>query len=260
MLINRINETLKFNGDIGIVLGSGLDHIVNLLDNKQTLPYRKINSFPHSKVDGHKGEFISGKIGKEQVLLARGRLHYYEGIELEQVLLPIKVFHHLGINNIIITNSSGSLRLKNSPGSIMLINGHYDCTFLSDEDSPQLISGENYYNKKMMELAFLSAKKINIDLLKGKYCWMIGPAYETPAEIQYLRSIGGDAVGMSTLPEIECAKKLGMKIIVLSTLTNFAAGLKNEVLKHEDVLSNAKKTEGNFSKLIQEIINQVGRK
>ena len=107
---------------------------------------------------------------------------------------------------------------------------------------------------------FLSAKKINIDLLKGKYCWMIGPAYETPAEIQYLRSIGGDAVGMSTLPEIECAKKLGMKIMVLSTLTNFAAGLKNEVLKHEDVLSNAKKTEGNFSKLIQEIINQVSRK
>ncbi len=260
MLINRINDTLNFNGETGIVIGSGLDHIVNLLEHKQTLPYHKINSFPQSKVDGHKGEFISGEIGKDQVLLARGRLHYYEGLELEQVVLPIKVFHRLGIKNIIITNSSGSLRLKNSPGSIMLINGHYDCTFLSNEEYPQLRSGENYYNKKMMDIAFLSAKEINIDLLKGKYCWMIGPAYETPAEIQYLRSIGGDAVGMSTLPEIEYAKKLGMKIIVLSALTNFAAGLKNEVLKHKDVLSNAKKIEGNLSKLIQKLINLIGRK
>ena len=260
MLINKINDILKFNGDTGIVLGSGLDHVVKLLKNKYTLPYHNIDSFPQSTVDGHKGEFISGEIGNNQVLLARGRLHYYEGIELEQVIMPIKIFHKLGIKNIIITNSSGSLRLKNSTGSLMLIDGHYDCTFLSDEAVPELIDGESYYNKKMIALALLSAKKTNIDLLLGKYCWMLGPAYETPAEIQFLRSIGGDAVGMSTLPEIEYAKKIGMKIIVISALTNFAAGLKNEVLKHEDVLSNAKKIESNFSKLVEKIIDQIGSK
>ena len=258
MLSNRINDTLNFNGDTGIIIGSGLDHIVNLLENKQTLPYHNIDSFPQSTVDGHKGEFISGYIGNNQVLLARGRLHYYEGIELEKVIMPLKIFHKLGIKNIIITNSSGSLRLKNSIGSLMLIDGHYDCTFLSDEAVPKLIAGESYYNKKMMDLALSSAKKTDIELLIGKYCWMLGPAYETPAEIQFLKSIGGDVVGMSTLPEIEYAKKLGMKIIVLSALTNFAAGLKNEVLKHEDVLSNAKKIESNFSKLVEKIIGQIG--
>jgi purine-nucleoside phosphorylase len=258
MLINKINDNLKFYGNTGIVLGSGLDHIVKLLKNKYTLPYHIIDSFPRSTVDGHKGEFISGYVGNIQVLLARGRLHYYEGIELDEVIMPLKIFHKLGIKNIIITNSSGSLRLKNSIGSLMLIDGHYDCTFLSDEAVPKLIAGESYYNKKMMDLALSSAKKTGIDLLIGKYCWMLGPAYETPAEIKFLKSIGGDAVGMSTLPEIEYAKKVGMKIIVLSALTNFAAGLKNEVLKHEDVLSNAKKIESNFSKLVEKIIDQIG--
>ena len=260
MLINKINSILKFDGNIGIVLGSGLDHVVDKLTNKRTLPFKKISTFPISKVDGHKGEFISGYIGDRHVLVARGRLHYYEGMNLESVSLPIKVFHQLGIKKVIITNSSGSLKLKNYPGSIMLIKGHFDSTFLSNSSMPKLKCGEKYYNQEMIDIAFSVAKKNDINLFEGNYCWMPGPAYETPAEIQFLKNLGGDAVGMSTVPEIECAKELDMDVLVFSVLTNFAAGLDDRLLKHEDVLASAKKVENDFGRLIIQAINHIGRK
>ena len=260
MLINEINSILKFDGNMGIILGSGLDHVVNKLTNKRTLPFKKISAFPISKVDGHRGEFISGYIGDRHVLVARGRLHYYEGINLESVSLPIKVFHQLGIKKVIITNSSGSLKLKNYPGSIMLIKGHFDSTFLSNSSRPKLKCGEKYYNQEMIDIAFSVAKKNDINLFEGNYCWMPGPAYETPAEIQFLKNLGGDAVGMSTVPEIECAKELNMDVLVFSVLTNFAAGLDDRLLKHEDVLASAKKVENDFGRLIIQTINHIGRK
>ena len=258
MLINEIKSLLKFNGSLGIVLGSGLDHIVDFLNDKIILPYSEIDSFPLSTVDGHKGELISGYFLEKQILIARGRLHLYEGIKKEEVIMPIELFHDLGVKNIIITNSSGSLRLDNKPGSIMLIDGHYDCTFLDSSKLPDLKEGDKYYKEDLVKLVFIVAKKNNIELLKGKYCWMHGPAYETPAEIQFLQKLGGDAVGMSTLPEVEAAKKNKMSTLVLSVLTNYAAGLDNKTLKHEDVLLNAKKAQKNFIKLVKNIILDIG--
>ena len=260
MLISEINSVLKFDGTMGIILGSGLGHVVNMLTNKRILPFKEIASFPPSKVEGHEGEFISGYIEGKQILVARGRLHYYEGINLKTVSLPIKVFHQLGIKNVIITNSSGSLKLKNHPGSIMLINGHFDSTFLSNSSLPKLKCGEIYYNQEMINIASSVAKENDVKLLEGKYCWMLGPAYETPAEIQFLKDLGGDAVGMSTVPEIEYAKEHNIDVLVLSVLTNFAAGLVNKLLKHEDVLASAKKIENDFGRLIIKIINHIGRK
>ena len=172
--------------------------------------------------------------------------------------MPIQLFHELGVKNIIITNSSGSLRLDNKPGSLMLIDGHYDCTFLNSSKLPVLKKGDKYYNENLVNLAFIVAKKNNVELLKGKYCWMHGPAYETPAEIQFLQKLGGDAVGMSTLPEVEAAKRNKMSTLVLSVLTNYAAGLDNKTLKHEDVLLNAKKAQKNFIKLVKNIILDIG--
>jgi|TARA_B110000914_G_scaffold44571_1_gene37767 purine-nucleoside phosphorylase len=260
VLISEINSVLKFDGTMGIILGSGLGHVVNMLTNKRILPFKEIASFPLSKVEGHEGEFISGYIEGKQILVARGRLHYYEGINLKTVSLPIKVFHQLGIKNVIITNSSGSLKLKNHPGSIMLINGHFDSTFLSNSSLPKLKCGEIYYSQEMINIASSVAKKNDVKLLEGKYCWMLGPAYETPAEIQFLKDLGGDAVGMSTVPEIEYAKEHNIDVLVLSVLTNFAAGLVNKLLKHEDVLASAKKIENDFGRLIIKIINHIGRK
>jgi len=255
-----LNDKLKFNGDTGIILGSGLSHISDSLHDKRSVQYNDIEGFPISTVSGHNSDFISGYYKNNQMLLARGRFHFYEGYDLETIVKPIMIFNELGIKNIIITNSSGSMKIKNPPGSLMIIDGHYDCTFRSDSSMPLLKSGQKYYNNKMIKAANKIANLHNLKLLKGKYCWTMGPAYETPAEIHFLKNLGGDVVGMSTVPEIECAKKLDMNILVISVLTNFAAGMENTILTHEDVLANANKIAKNLSILLLETINSLNKK
>ena len=250
VLIKDLQEKLRFNGTTGVILGSGLGSIADVLHEKVSISYNDIESFPVSTVSGHNSDFVSGFYDKNQLLLARGRFHYYEGFDLNTITLPVKVFNQLGVKNIIITNSSGSMKIKNAPGTLMIINGHYDCTFIEGSSMPILKEGEEYYNSKMIKKAKKAAAMNSIKLLKGKYCWTMGPAYETPAEIKFLRKLGGDAVGMSTVPEIEYAKKLNMNILVISALTNFAAGIKDTILTHEDVLVNAKKIGQDFAKLL----------
>ena len=257
VLIKDLQEKLRFNGTTGIILGSGLGSLADALNEKISISYNDIESFPVSTVSGHNSDFVSGFYDNNQILLARGRFHFYEGFDLNKITLPVKVFNQLGVKNIIITNSSGSMKIKNAPGTLMIINGHYDCTFIEGSSMPILKEGEEYYSSIMIKKAKKAAAMNSIKLLKGKYCWTMGPAYETPAEIKFLRKLGGDAVGMSTVPEIEYAKKLNMNILVISALTNFAAGLKDTILTHEDVLVNAKKIGQDFSKLLLETVKNL---
>ncbi len=250
VLIKDLQEKLRFNGKTGVILGSGLGSIADALNEKVSISYNDIESFPVSTVSGHNSDFVSGFYDNNQLLLARGRFHFYEGFDLNTIALTVKVFNQLGVKNIIITNSSGSMNIKNVPGTLMIINGHYDCTFIESSSMPILKEGEEYYNSIMIKKAKKAAAMNSIKLLHGKYCWTMGPAYETPAEIKFLSKLGGDAVGMSTVPEIEYAKKLNMNILVISALTNFAAGLKDIILTHEDVLVNAKKIGQDFAKLL----------
>ena len=162
------------------------------------------------------------------------------------------------IKNIIITNSSGSMKIKNPPGSLMIIDGHYDCTFRSDSSIPLLKSGQKYYNNKMIKVANKIANLHNLKLLKGKYCWTMGPAYETPAEIHFLKNLGGDVVGMSTVPESIAANHFGVKVGGLSCITNMAAGIKDETLKHEDIKEQALKVMNFFSSLLADAIKKIG--
>jgi len=254
---NDINNILKFNGKTAIVLGSGLDLSSIELDRRRSLKYNNIKSMPVSSVSGHKSEFISGFYNQKQILISRGRFHFYEGLEIEQITLPIKLFFNLGVKNLIITNSAGSINKNNKPGSLMVINGHFDCTFKNGYSIPQLINGGKYYSKKLINLALDESDKSNILLKKGKYCWTLGPNYETPAEINFFRSFGGDSIGMSTVPEVEFASKLDMNILVISALTNFAAGISDKLLTHEEVLFNANKIQNNFTKLLLGIINNI---
>ncbi len=255
-----LNDKLQFNGNTGIILGSGLSPISDFLHDKKSVQYDDIEGFPVSTVSGHNSDFVSGYYKNNQILLARGRFHFYEGYGLEKIVQPIMIFNELGIKNIIITNSSGSMKIKNTPGSLMIIDGHYDCTFRLDSSMPILKDGQKYYNNKMIKIANKIANRHNLKLLKGKYCWMMGPGYETPAEIHFLKKLGGDVVGMSTVPEVECAKKLDMNVLVISALTNFAAGMENTILTHEDVLTNAKNTAKDFSILLLETINSLNKK
>ena len=254
ILIKDLQEKLRFNGDTGVILGSGLGSLADELNEKISISFNDIESFPVSTVSGHNSDFVSGFYDNNQLLLSRGRFHFYEGFDLNTITLPVKVFNQLGVKNIIITNSSGSMNIKNVPGALMIINGHYDCTFIEGSSMPILKEGEEYYNSKMINNAKKAAAMNSIKLLEGKYCWTMGPAYETPAEIKFLSKLGGDAVGMSTVPEIEYAKKLNMNILVISALTNFAAGLKDTILTHEDVLVNAKKIGQDFAKLLLETV------
>ncbi len=254
VLIKDLQEKLRFNGDTGVILGSGLGSLADALNEKISISFNDIESFPVSTVSGHNSDFVSGFYDNNQLLLSRGRFHFYEGFDLNTITLPVKVFNQLGVKNIIITNSSGSMNIKNVPGALMIINGHYDCTFIEGSSIPILKEGEEYYNSKMINNAKKAAAMNSIKLLQGKYCWTMGPAYETPAEIKFLSKLGGDAVGMSTVPEIEYAKKLNMNILVISALTNFAAGLKDTILTHEDVLVNAKKIGQDFAKLLLETV------
>jgi len=257
VLIKDLQKELNFNGDTGIILGSGLGHLADELTDKTIISYNGIESFPISTVRGHNSDFVSGFYNDSQLLLARGRFHFYEGHDLETISLPVKVFNDLGVKNIIITNSSGSMKVKNLPGTLMIINGHYDCTFRNDSSIPSLKEGEEYYNSKMIAKTKIIAEKHNINLLQGKYCWTMGPSYETPAEIKFLSNLGGDAVGMSTVPEVEYAKRLKMNILVISALTNFAAGIEDTILNHEDVLLNAKKIGKYFKLLLLETVNNL---
>ena len=176
---------------------------------------------------------------------------------MEIVKKPIRLLKNLGVDNIILTNSAGSLRLKNKPGTIMSINGHYDCTFKISLKKPKAIVGNDYYNDYLLSCLNDFEKETNISIPRGKYCWTTGPGYETPEEVRYLRKIGGDAVGMSTVPEIQEASLIGMHCLALSVLTNYGSGINNNLLSHSEVLENANKAKNKLSKILIGLINKI---
>lgn len=256
-VVDMIKSKLGFNGRNAIILGSGLGTFANYLKNKLVFPYSEVTDFPRSTVTGHQGELISGYHGQQQVLAAKGRFHCYEGYDFSTVVLPIRIFNALGVRNLIITNSSGSITRSNPPGSLMAINGHFDCTFRNGPNDPELRSDEKYHDPLMLSIAQQVAKTNEINLTQGNYCWTLGPSYETPAEIDYFKQLGGNAVGMSTVPEVQKGAELGMRILVISVLTNYASGVTMSELTHNEVLETANKAGKNFISLLLGIIAQL---
>ena len=186
-------------------------------------------------MEGHTGELAIGSMNGVELIAAKGRFHYYEGYSFQEITIPIHLFSKLGVDHLIITNSSGSMNKNCAPGSLMAISGHMDCTYRHSADDPKLYSGEPFHDQALIQLAIASAEKLGFELATGNYCWTLGPSYETPAEISDMQRMGGDAVGMSTVPEIISAAELGMKILTISCLTNYAAGISNHPLTHEAV-------------------------
>ena len=236
---------------MGIVLGSGLQQLASSLDSVTLIKYSDIPSFIDTSVDGHAGEFIMGKVNNLDVICANGRFHYYEGFNLDEITLPISVIHSLGCKNVIITNASGCLKKEWQVGNLMLILGYLDYTFRNGTDTPPIVLLKtDQINKKIMSIA----TKLNISLREGIYTWTLGPSYETPAEIQEIISLNGNAVGMSTVPEIRKGIELGMNVVGISCLTNYGAGMEGSVLSHEDVLENSNLANKEFSRLLIEIV------
>jgi len=255
--INFIKDKVHFNGETALILGSGLGDFANNLVERNSIPFSKIPNFPISSVKGHDGEFVFGKINGKEILVAKGRAHLYEGYSKNSVSSQVVIFKNLGIKNLIITNSAGSLKKKNPPGTFMIINGHIDATFQNSSLVPDVVSNSKFYSPKLISIANQVGVEKKIRLESGIYCWTLGPSYETAEEIRFFRKLNGSAVGMSTVPEIQIGGKLGIRMLTISTLTNYAAGVSKSILSHDEVLINAEKSKGILLKLLKNILKRI---
>ena len=250
--------------EIAITLGSGLGDLAERLDAPLTIPYKEIPHFPVSTVSGHKGQFVCGKLGGKEVLCMQGRFHYYEGYDLKQVTMPVRVMKLLGIDSLLVTNAAGGINTGFHAGTLMLIEDHLNLT----GENPLI--GENLdafgdrffdmtvaYDKEYRTLAKATAEELNIPLATGVYAWLTGPNFETPAEIRYLRTIGADAVGMSTVPEVLVARHSGIRVLGISCITNLAAGMTDNTLSHEEVKETADRVQNEFIRLVPGIVSRM---
>lgn len=258
--IKYINS--KINGDppsIGVVVGSGLHCISNELSHKVIIPYSEIPSFQKTSVEGHPGEFIIGKVPNtdNRVIFANGRFHLYEGLAYESTYMIIDIFKELGCQVVIITNSSGCLDESWSPGDLMIIDSHIDCTFRNKSEADEKKGGGAYYNTYLINLAEGEMISNNISYHFGTYGWTMGPTYETKSEIRMMKNLNIKAVGMSTVPEIKRAYDLQLPLLAIACLTNYAVGISKNPLTHEEVVNEAEKAANKFSNIILSIVKKL---
>jgi purine-nucleoside phosphorylase len=259
-----IQEKLSNRPEIGLILGSGLGVLADQIENPVIIPYEMIPHFPKSTVEGHAGQFVFGELQGKQVAAMQGRFHYYEGYTMKEVTFPVRVMKQLGIETLIVTNAAGGINKQFEPGDLMLITDH-----INNMGNNPLI-GENEealgvrfpdmsacYDRDLINLAEKSASDLNLSVQKGVYVANSGPAYETPAEINMLRYLGGDAVGMSTVPEVIVARHGGMRVLGVSCISNMAAGILDQPLSHGEVIDTTKRIKDDFLKLIQKIIHSM---
>ena len=245
--------------EIAITLGSGLGDLADHLVDAVQIPYGEIPHFPVSTVAGHKGQFVVGKLKGREVLCMQGRFHYYEGYDLKQVTLPVRVMKLLGISTLIVTNAAGGINTGFRPGNLMLnLTGENPLIGENLE-----VFGDRFfdmtvaYDAEYRALAERLAAELNIPLQKGVYAWLTGPNYETPAEIRYLRAIGADAVGMSTVPEVLVARHSGLRVCGISCITNLAAGMGDGLLSHEEVKETADRVKVDFIRLVTALTGRM---
>ncbi|OIP01572.1 MAG: purine-nucleoside phosphorylase [Bacteroidetes bacterium CG2_30_33_31] len=267
-MYEKIQETVNYilkqhhsNAKIGIVLGSGLGNLANHISVEKVISYKDIPNFPVSTVKGHKGMLIFGKLGGKEIIAMQGRLHFYEGYTMNEVSLPIRVLKSLGIETVILSNAAGGMNPNFKIGDIMLINDHISLfpqnPLLGKNDErlgARFPDMSEVYSKKIISIAKVVALKSEISVKEGVYVGTTGPTFETPAEYRYFRIIGGDAVGMSTVPEAIVAHHAGMKCFAVSIITDL--GIAGQVIKvsHQEVLEAAMAAEPKLTTIITGII------
>ncbi len=261
--IDFIQSKTKLKPTIAIVLGSGLGDFGDGLKNKTVIDTSTIPHYPISTVEGHKGKLIFGKLKNIPLLAFQGRIHFYESGNLEKVLYPIHVAHSLGIKTLIVTNAAGGINKNFTPGNLMLLTDHINLTFLNplhqSEKSKTNNSNHNFYNEQLQQLAKHVALKNKIPLQQGVYCGLQGPTYETAAEIQFLKKIGADAVGMSTVNEVTLAANCGMNVVGFSCITNLGTGISPTKLSHAEVTETGNRVKKQFAQLISLLIKEIAK-
>ncbi len=244
--------------ETAIVLGSGLGLFAEELENRIVIPYKEIPHFPESTVVGHAGELIYGKINYIPVLVMNGRFHYYEGYDMAQVTFPVRIFAKMGIKNLILTNAAGGINLNYVPGDLMLISDHINFSGVSplrgknlDEFGPRFPDMSNVYDRNILRIIEKSSEELGININEGVYAYLQGPNYETPSEVKALRTLGADAVGMSTVPEAIVAHHSNLRVVAISCITNMAAGILADPLSHDEVKETAELVSNKFINLIK---------
>ncbi len=260
-IVSQIQCKLDFTPEIGVVLGSGLDSIYESVDVAKTIPYSELEGMPISTAPGHVGQFIFGYISSRPVVLMRGRIHSYEGYSTAETTIPIRVMALLGIKYLLLSNAAGGVNPNFSVGDLMLITDHIN--FIPnpligpniEEFGPRFPAMGSAYDKKMMVLAEEEAAAMGITLRKGVYVSLTGPSFETPSEYNFVRIIGGSAVGMSTTPEVIVASHMGLKVMAVSLISNVA--FSPVEVSHEEVLRQSKISSAKMSNLFRRVISRL---
>lgn len=271
-MLTKINETAEFirkqiTGEmpnLAIILGTGLGPLGDQIENRQVIKYSDIPNFPVSTVQGHSGQLIVGTLAGKRVLAMSGRFHYYEGYDMKQVTFPVRVFRALGIENLIVSNAAGGMNKEFRVGDVMVITDHINLFPENplrgknfDELGPRFPAMTEPYYHKYIELADNIAAEKNIRIMHGVYVGTTGPTFETPAEYEYFRIIGGDAVGMSTVPEVIVAVHGGMKVFGISVITDLGGKDIKEVPSHEEVQAAAIRAQPTVVALVSEVVARM---
>lgn len=264
LTVNYIREKIcDFQPEIGIILGSGLGDFADAFDSIK-ISYNDIPGFEKSNVQGHKGQLVFAEVNGKKVVMMQGRYHFYEGYSMQTVTFPVKVMKKLGVKTLIITNAAGAVTEEFKPGDLMFITDHINFMGTNplmgkndDTLGTRFPDMSEVYSKELINKAEEIAKNLNIDYQKGVYVSTTGPSYETPAEIKMFRLLGGNAVGMSTVPEAIVAKWAGMDVIGISCICNSAAGVSTIALSHADVIHAANVAKDRFKTLVKEVIKEL---
>lgn len=256
--VNALKQHVDESPQIGIILGSGLGGLVDDIENAVRIRFDDIPNFPVSSVDGHRGEVLFGNLCGVSLFALSGRVHYYEGYTMQQVVFPIRVMAAFDVKTVIVTNSVGAVNASYKPGDIVAIRDHINLLGANPlKGSNDFVDLSEAYNSDLRKLAQKIAARQGITLHSGVYAAYSGPSYETPAEIRAMRTMGADMVGMSTAPEVIQANSLEMKVLGLSVITNMAAGMSAKPLSHQDVIETSKKASPKFSALVKGVIEQL---
>ena len=264
-----VRQLTRYQPTIGLVLGSGLNALADTIQNPDTIPYDQIPHWPVSTVAGHGGRLVIGQLEGQTVLVQQGRAHYYEGYTMQQITLPVRVMQQLGVQTLIVTNAAGGINASFQPGDLMLITDHINFLGMAglnplrgpNEDTwgPRFPDMTRPYDLQLRQLAHDVAQAHDIPLQQGVYSYVAGPSFETPAELRFLRTVGADAVGMSTVPEVVVARHAGMRVLGISSITNKADPdpRPGVVVTHDEVLETGKQIIPNLITLIRGILQQL---
>jgi len=259
-----ITSQTSLRPKIALVLGSGLGAFADALTDAVRISYAQIPSFPRSTAIGHAGQLVIGNSQGITVAAMQGRTHLYEGYSAKEVSLPIRVFARMGIKAVILTNAAGGINLKYSQGALVAIRDHINLQgqnpLVGPNDErfgPRFPDMTQAYSTAYREIAAAAAQKLGMTLHDGVYVALLGPSYETPAEIRYLRTIGADLVGMSTVAEVIAARHMGLKVLAISCVTNMAAGILDQPINHEEVLETGKRVQKQFEALLRAVLPRI---